>query len=141
MTYCTIYCSSFFFQLNRQVADKAAAAAEQASKEQKDALKALDTKKNDERVKAILAAQRQEKRTAADELEKVRKEHSQEIAALQAKIREWEGINQQTWKEVEREQEEKENWIQEFNKLRVSYQKFIDGTTGFEAGQAEFLID
>ena len=104
-------------------------------------MKALDTKKNDERVKAILAAQRQEKRTAADELEKVRKEHSQEIAALQAKIKEWEGINQQTWKEVEREQEEKENWIQEFNKLRVSYQKFIDGTTGFDAGQAEFLID
>ena len=140
MTYCTI-ALLIFPQLNRQVADKAAAAAEKASKEQEDALKALDTKKNDERVKAILAAQRQEKRTAADELEKVRKEHGQEISALQAKIKEWEGINQQTWKEVEREQEEKENWIKEFNKLRVSYQKFIDGTTGFEAGQAEFLID
>ncbi|XP_072037313.1 uncharacterized protein [Amphiura filiformis] len=125
----------------KEVEEREVVAAKKAAEEQKNALKALEAKKNDERVQAILTAQRQEKRTAADELAKVRKEHSQEIALLKEKIKEWEGINQETWKEVEKEQKEKEDWIEEYRKLKVSYQRFIDGTNGFNQGQAEFLLE
>ena len=103
-------------------------------------MQALETKKNDERVKAVLAAQRKEKQIAAEDLAGVREEHKKEIAALEEKIKEWEVTNKGTWLQVERQEAEKQEQIKEYKKLKQSYQRFVDRTRGYTAGQADFLI-
>ncbi|XP_071483295.1 uncharacterized protein [Diadema antillarum] len=127
-------------QVARETADREAATVKRMASERAVALKELKEAKTQERIKAVLAAQQEERHIAAVELGKVREAHAREIEALRAEIKRWQAKVEETKGEVRQEEEEKQSWIEKHEDLKRSYQEFINKTRGFRPGQAEFLL-
>ncbi|XP_071827892.1 uncharacterized protein [Apostichopus japonicus] len=119
---------------------KSAETAKEAEADKATALKELTAELDRVKVDAILNTQMEERRAAAVELGKIQQNHKQEIAKLKEEIKAGEARHQDALDEIEREKQEKEGWIEKYNKLKTSYQLFINETVGFKKGQAEFLL-
>ena len=132
--------SKRFIYSTRETADREADTAKRTAADKATALKSLKEAKNDERVKAVLSAQQEERRIAAIELGKVRAAHAEEIQKLKEEIKRWQVKVDETRAEVVKEEGVKESWIKKFEDMKASYQEFIDQTRGFRPGQAEFLL-
>lgn len=124
----------------RLTSAKSAETAKEAEADKATALKELTAKLDRVKVDAILNTQMEERRAAGVELGKIQQNHKQEIAKLKEEIKAGEARQQEALDEIEREKQEKEGWIEKYNKLKTSYQLFINETVGFKKGQAEFLL-
>nr|XP_054765475.1 uncharacterized protein C6orf163 homolog [Lytechinus pictus] len=127
-------------KVSGETAEREAATVKRLAEEKAQALKVLKEDKTQERIKAVLNAQQEERRIAAAELAKVRESHAKEIQELREEIKRWQVKVDETRAEVVSEEEEKERWIQKHAELKESYQVFINKTKGFRPGQAEFLL-
>ncbi|XP_077992605.1 uncharacterized protein C6orf163-like [Glandiceps talaboti] len=127
-------------KLARQVAEKEKETARKAAEDKKQALAEQKMKLLREKELAVSEAIRRERKVAADELARVNAAHAQQVDYLEYQIRTHYSNHQQAVQEIARLEDEKKEMEEKNAEIKKEFQNFINKCSGFQEGQADFLL-
>ncbi|XP_006815474.1 uncharacterized protein C6orf163-like [Saccoglossus kowalevskii] len=126
--------------LAKQVAQREEETAKRVAEEKQKALKELQDKLVREKERAVSETMNRERKVAAAEVASIKAAHSQQVNYLEYQIRTHYINHQEALKEITRLEKEKAQLQEEYTELKQEFQSFINKSSGFEEGQADFLL-